>query len=326
LLAIPGTRNAGIVSLLPLSGLLSTVDVAFPDRPAPPPDEVPQAHFRIASADYFAAAGITVIAGRPFVESDTSRGDPVVIVSRTFADRHWPGQPAVGKHVQIVLDRPSTPLEVVGVVGDVKQFDVDAVPTADLYVPIHQMPAGQASTLAARMYWVVRTNIDPKTLSPAIRQAVQNVDSDIATSTVRTLEEIVSLTLAPRRTNVWLLQVFGGIAVVLCVIGVYGMAAFSASRRRRELAIRSAFGANRRQLVALMCRGEVKTLVVGLVVGLAAAAAWAPTLLGVVFATSPWDPATYVAVAGVIMVTGTVASFLPARRAARANPADLLRG
>src|SRR6185436_3763576 len=139
-LAIPGTRHAGAVSLLPLSGLLSTVDLAFPDRPAPPPDEVPQAHFRIASADYFAAAGISVIAGRPFADGDTSRGRPVAIVSRTFANRHWAGQPAVGKHVQIVLDRPSLPLEIVGVVSDVKQFDVDAVPTADLYVPIHQMP------------------------------------------------------------------------------------------------------------------------------------------------------------------------------------------
>ena len=106
---VPGVETTGVVSLLPLSGLLSTMDVAFPDRPAPPPDEVPQAHFRVASPGYFAAAGITVLAGRAFTEHDRTDAQPVTIVSRTFADRHWPGAPAVGKSVQIVQANLSPP-------------------------------------------------------------------------------------------------------------------------------------------------------------------------------------------------------------------------
>lgn len=128
--ALSGIRAAGVVSLRPLSGLLSTMDVAFPDRPAPAPEAVPQAHFRVASAGYFAAAGIPVVAGRAFL--DVRRSQPVAIVSQTFASRHWPGIPAVGHAVQIVESQPSAPMEVVGVVADVKQFGLDGPPTPEL--------------------------------------------------------------------------------------------------------------------------------------------------------------------------------------------------
>jgi len=147
--SIPGTQQVGAVSLRPLSGLLSAMDVAFPDRPAPPPDEVPQAHFRIASPGYFAAAGISVLAGREFTDHDLPRSPLVAIVSRTFAERHWPGDVAIGKPVQLVLSDPSPALEVVGVVNDVKQFGLDGAATADLYVPLAQMPPSQVPLVAA---------------------------------------------------------------------------------------------------------------------------------------------------------------------------------
>src|SRR5262249_30985189 len=144
-----------MISLLPLSGLLSTMDISFPGRPAPPPDEVPQAHFRVTSPEYFSAAGISITDGRPFTDLDRQDSLPVAIVSRTLAARHWPGERAIGKMIQI--DQPgSRPMQVVGVVNDVKQFALDGPPTADLYVPLHQMPSSQAGLLAARTYWVVR--------------------------------------------------------------------------------------------------------------------------------------------------------------------------
>ena len=134
--AISGVRAVGVISLLPLSGLLSTIDIAFADRPAPPPDEVPQAHFRIASAGYFAAAGIGVIDGREFTDRDGPQARPVAIVSRALAERHWPGRRVVGQSIQVAQSPPSPMLEIVGVVRDVKQFTVDGAATADLYVPI----------------------------------------------------------------------------------------------------------------------------------------------------------------------------------------------
>src|SRR5262249_44620446 len=142
---IPGARAAGVVSLLPLSGLLSAMDFVLPDRPAPPPDEVPQAHYRIAGAGYFAAAGIDVIDGREFAESDNAQAAPVAIVRRALAERHWPDTRAVGRHLRALPSPVAPPLEIVGVVKDVKQFTVDGRATADLYVPLAQAPASQVS-------------------------------------------------------------------------------------------------------------------------------------------------------------------------------------
>ena len=322
---LPGVRAVGAVSLLPLSGLLNTMDVVLPDRPAPPPDEVPQGHFRIASAGYFEAAGVRVFAGRAFSASDTSTSRPVVVVSRTFADRHWPGEPAVGKFLQLAIGPSPPPLEVVGVVNDVKQFTLDRAPTADVYVPLLQMPASQASQLVARMYWVVRTEDDPRRLESAVRNAVHTVDPDVATSSTRTLDVLLRSSLAPRRMNVRLLEVFGQVAIALSAMGVYAVAAFSAGARKRELAIRSAFGAGRRQLAQLLVADELRPALVGLSLGLAAALALSRFLGGVLFAISPTDPVTYAAVGISLLAVTAIAAFLPARRAGRVDPAELLR-
>jgi predicted permease len=323
--AIGGIDTAGMVSLLPLSGLLSTMDVAFPDRPAPPPDEVPQAHFRIANPGYFAAAGIAVLDGRGFSDLDRSDGKLVAVVSRTFADRHWPGTRAVGRSVQIVQATASAPLEVVGVVGDVKHFALDAPPTADLYVPLRQMPVSQAALLAARMFWVVRGRIAPTAMAAAAREAIAQVDPDVATSSARTLESVVSTSLGARRVNLRLLEVFGQIAIVLCGIGVYGVAAFSARTRSRELAVRAALGARRRDLAALMLRSELGPVVIGIAVGFFAALLTAPRLFGTPFETSPRDIVTYVSVGFGLLLVAVLANCAPARRAASADPAAALQ-
>jgi putative ABC transport system permease protein len=323
--AIGGIRAVGVVSLLPLSGLLSTQDIAFPDRPAPPPDEVPQAHFRIASDGYFAAAGIGVIDGREFTHADATHARPVAIVSRTLAERHWPGQRVPGKHLRIAQGPQSPLLEIVGVVKDVKQFGVDGVPTADLYVPLAQMPRSQTPVVASRMYWVVRTEGDPARSVQQIRRAVRAVDHDVATSSVRTLDDVLSLSLGSRQTNVRLLEVFGEVALLLAAIGVYAMAAFSAAARRRELAIRSAFGASRGDLIRLVVLGEMRPVLVGVALGLAAARVVAHSLGGVLFSISPSDGPTYVSVAAALVTLTLAATWVPASRAGRADPAELLR-
>jgi len=323
--ALPGVQHVGAVSLLPLSGQLAAMDIEFPDRPAPPPDEVPQAHFRIAGAGYFAAAGIAVLEGREFAERDTARGAPVAIVSETFATRHWAGQPAVGKHLRIVLSPPAPELEVVGVVRDVKQYGLDGSPTADLYVPIHQMPPSQTSLIAGRMYWVVRAQADGRVIAGAVRDAIHTVDPDVATSSTHTLEDVLATSIASRRVNVRLLEFFGQVAMLLTILGTYALAAFAAGMRRRELAIRAAFGASQRSLTQLMLRGELPSLVGGLVAGLAFAVVAVRALGDMLFATSPWDPLVYTLVAGAMLGVTAVATWLPARRAAVSDPSELLR-
>ena len=323
--AIAGVDAAGAVSLLPLSGLLSTMDIAFPDRAAPPPDEVPQAHFRVASAGYFAAAGIAVLQGRAFTEHDRADGQPVAIVSCTFADRHWPGEEAVGKSLQIVQSKLSPRLEVVGVVNDVKHFTLDAPSTADLYVPLRQMPASQASFLAARMFWVIRAQAEPSRLAPAVREAVLAIDPGVATSSARTLEAVVSTSLGARRVNVRLLEVFGQVAILLCAVGVYGVAAFSARTKRRELAIRAALGARQHDLTRLMLRSELWPVAIGIGIGLAGAFLMAQRLFGTPFETSPRDAATYAAVGAGLLIITALASYAPVRRAGNVDPAEALR-
>ena len=322
LTAIPGVETAGMVSLLPLSGLLSTMDVAFPDRPAPPPDEVPQAHFRVASPGYFAAGGIRLIEGRAFTDHDRADGQPVAIVSRTFADRHWPGEHAIGKSVQVVQSSASPPLEVVGVVNDVRHFTLDAAPTSDLYVPLRQMPTSQATFLAARMFWVVRGHADSPVLARAVHEAVLQIDPGIATSSARTLEAVLSMSLGARRTNVRLLEVFGQVAIVLCAIGVYAVVAFSVGTRRREFAIRAALGARRQDLSRLMLRSELMPIVGGIGLGLAVALVATPALFGIPFDTDPREAFTYVSVGMGVLAVATLASVLPIHRASASKPGN----
>ncbi|HEY7500655.1 MAG TPA: ABC transporter permease [Vicinamibacterales bacterium] len=323
--SIGGIRAAGAVSLRPLSGLLSTMDVAFPDRPAPPPDEVPQAHFRIASAGYFSAAGIRVLAGREFTAEDRAGSQRVAIVSRTFADRHWPGATAIGRSVQIVQSAPSRPMEVVGVVSDVKQFGVDGSSTADLYVPLPQMPASQAPLVAARIYWIVRTDGDPRQFALRVREIVQSVDGDVAASNIQSLREVLDGSIAGWRANVRLLEAFAPLASLLCAAGVYAVASFSASARQRELAIRAALGATRRELTTRMVGEEMRPLAIGLAIGLAASVVAAPELGALLFKTSPLEPWPYALAALSLLGIGTSASYLPARRAGSSDPSELLR-
>ena len=322
---LPGTRAVGVVTLRPLSGWLSTMDLAFPDRPAPPPDEVPQAHYRIASAGYFAAAGIPVIAGRPFLDSDHGRSRPVAIVSQTFASRHWPGVSAIGRAVQIVESQPSPPMEVVGVVADVKQFALDGPPTADLYVPLPQMPASQANPVAARTTWILRTNGDPRALVNRLTEIVHGVDPNVAASSIQTLDDVVESSIAAWRIDVRLLQTFGVLAIALCTIGVYAVASFSAGTRRRELAIKAALGATRRDLITRTLREELWPVALGVMIGAAAATAIAPRLGSLLFRASPFDLSSYATACAALIAAAFIASYMPARQAGDSNPADLLR-
>jgi hypothetical protein len=217
-------------------------------------------------------------------------------------------------------------LEIVGVVSDVKQFGPDAPATADLYVPIDQMPAFQAPLIAARMNWVVRGHADVATWTPAIRSAVVEVDPGVAASSARTLRTLWEAALASRRTNVRLLEIFGNVAAVLCAIGVYGVAAFATRARRRELAIRAALGAGRRDLMFTLFSAEWRAVMVGLGLGFVLAFLAAPALFGGAFDVNPRAAATLSGVAAVLAVVAGAAISFPVRAGGNVNPADILRG
>jgi hypothetical protein len=210
------------------------------------------------------------------------------------------------------------------VVSDVKQFTLDGPTTADLYVPLHQMPAFQAPLIASRMYWVVRGRGDTASIAQAVRSAVTQVEPNVAAGSVRTLEAVWLASLGSRRANVRLLQTFGNVALILCATGVYGVTAFAARMRRRELAIRSALGASRRELTMSMLRRELIPVLLGLGVGLVVAPMTVSHPFLGAFGTSPRDVRTYIQVAMMLLAIAVVATYIPVRRAGAANPSEVL--
>jgi len=308
LLAAPHVRDVSSISLLPLSGLLSTIDYRVSGRPEPPQDEIPQAHYRIVIPAYFRVMGIALREGREFTDEDRESSRRVAIVSRALARRHWPAGAPVGKHIVVGADT----LEVVGVCADVKQFGLDGAPTADLYVPLRQAPANQAPFLAARTYWVVRADGDPMAIADAVRREIRGVDGEVAASSVRTLRDLLNASIGSRQFNASLLEVLGLSGLWLSMVGVYGVTAFSVRLRSRDIAIRLACGATPRRVVQQIVASELPAIVVGLTSG--GAMAWA-------LSHDPWIALVIGLALGSIAL---LACYLPARRAAAMDPLPAL--
>ena len=315
-----GIREAAAISLMPLSGLLSTQDYRVVGQAEPSPDEVPQAHYRITTPGYFHVMGIG-LQGREFDDYDRDNTSRVAIISRTLADRHWSNRSPLGEHV--VVGRDS--LEVVGVCDDVKQFGLDAGKTADLYVPLRQMPGNQAQFVAARMYWVLKTSDDPMTAAESVRAVVRGVDRDVATSSTRSMAQIVGASIGSRRFNTELIEIAGAASVLLALLGVYAVTAFAIDRRTREIGIRLALGARRWQVIRAVLRIEWTAIAIGLAIGIAAAAVVSEILSSTLFASPGAEPGVIAGTAIMLGVAAVVASYVPARRAAGRDPLETLR-
>jgi putative ABC transport system permease protein len=318
--AVPGVRDVSAISLLPLAGLLSTQDYRIVGQPAPSPNDVPQAHYRIAMPGYFRVMGIG-LKGREFDETDRDETRRVTVISRTLAMRHWPDRTPIGQHIVVGRDT----LEVVGVCDDVKQFSLAADPTADLYVPLRQMPASQAQFLAARMYWLVRTAGDPMVVADLIRARVRRLDNEIATSSSRPMTGVIAESIGSRRFNADLMAIASLSSLLLALIGVYSVTAFSTRRRTREIGIRVALGAQGGEVVRSVLAAEGMAIGLGLAIGAAGAVGIARMLASVLFASEGVDLAMIAAAVATLGGAASVATYLPARRAARIDPLSALR-
>ena len=318
---LDGVRDAAAVSLLPLSGLLNTVDYRAVGRPEPPPDEVPQAHYRIVTPGYFEVMGIAVRDGREFGDGDRETTRRVAVVSRTLADRHWPGASPIGEHV--VVDNDT--LEIVGVCADVRQFGLDAGRTADLYVPLRQMPKAQAQFVAARMYWVIRATGDAPVLADRVRAEVRRIDTEVAASSIRTMPQILSASTGSRRFNTGLIRIAAAAGLLLAIVGVYAVTAFAVGRRTREIGIRLTLGATPRQVRRLLIGAEIRSMAIGLAAGIVGALGVSRVMSRLLFASPGLDLSVIAAVAVVLAAAALVACVVPIQRAIRADPLVALR-
>ena len=315
--ALPGVEASGGVSFLPLNGLGSATDFSIVGRPKPSPGNEPVADVRVVTHDYFKAMRIPLIEGRLFDSRDTGDQRHHVIVSEALVRRFFPNEDAIGK--RLVIDwSDAVPDEIIGVVGDVHLSSLDAQPRATTYWP----PARFAYP------WntvVIRTSGDPTRVVPQVAAIVRQYDSTIALADVRTLDDVMSISVAERRLTMILLTSFAGLALLLAGIGIYGVVSYAVSQRTHEIGIRMALGAERSAVMRMIVSQALVPAVAGIVIG--GGGAWLLTRLmkALLFGITPSDPATFAAVAVLLVLVATAAAAIPGLRATHVDPLVALR-
>ena len=313
---LPDVESAAAVSVFPFAGVSANVVFTAPARPPSAPGEFLTANFSAATPGYFHAMGIPLVAGRGFEAADHAGAPFVVVVNRATADRYFPGENPIGQVVRILGPKPRT---IVGVIPDLRQRALQIPSEPEIYAPHSQFPAGG-------MFLVVRARSDrPERLAASVRAAVRSIDRDLPIASVRTGADLVGDTLSDRRLSLVLLSVFAAVALVLAVIGVYGVLSFTVSQQTKEIGIRMAFGAAHRDVLALMLWKGLWPVAVGLTVGLGAALGTTRVLATMLFEVRPTDPLTLAGVAALLLTAAVVAVLAPARRAARVDPLIAVR-
>jgi putative ABC transport system permease protein len=313
----PGVEAAA-VSMPLLGGWQSSFSVE--GRPEPPPGQRPSADIARVTPGYFAAMGVRVLEGRVFEERDREGAPAVCIVDDTFARTHWPGESALGKRVKFggLDDKDEAWMEVVGRVAHVKNYGVDEESRVELYLPYYQSSASGFTLLA-------RTSAGAGPAAAAMRGSLRAADPGLPLYGLRTLEEIVAERSAGRRLAAQLIAVFASLALALAAVGIYGVMSYAVAQRTQEIGIRMALGAEREHVLRMVLRNGTVLALAGIAIGLAAAFALARLIAALLFETSTADPPTFSAVPVLLLAVALLASYLPARRAARVDPMAALR-
>lgn len=321
--ALPGVQAVAAANVVPMNGYLATT-AFFVDGVIA--KNAPEAHYRMITPGYFRALGIPLLRGRAFDATDRSGSAPVAIVNETFARQYLHGRNPVGSRMRLD-DGEKVPrdVQIVGVVGDVRHFGLEKEATIEVYVPIGQVPDPTTIWLANNMYWVVQTSGAPLAAANAVRRQIAAVDPAVPASFVRSMDQWIGGTLAPRRFNLQLVGAFAGAALLLAVVGVYAVSAFSVTARTREIGIRTALGASRRAVTGLVLRTGVPPVLGGLAVGTGVAVVLAPALSGMLFGVTPHDWTSLAIGPAALASAAFLATIVPARRAARIDPVVALR-
>ena len=321
--SVPGVETAAATRDLPMSGVDPSLPFTIAGRPAPERGKEPVARWRAASPGYFRTMGVPMKSGREFSEGDTANSPCVAIISETMAKRFWPEENATGKRIRPGYPGDPPLCEIVGVVGDVRQWLAYEEPPVAYYaysqIPASSMPAMGWITLVAR------ARRDAAGAAAEMRTEIGRVDKDLPAARVVSMQELLHEASGAVRFETLLLAIFSALALSLAAVGVYGVISYAVARREREIGIRIALGAERGDVIRLVLRqGSVFTLA-GVGIGLAGAAALTRALASLLYGVKPWDAATFAGVAGLMACVSLAASYFPARRAARVDPATALR-
>jgi putative ABC transport system permease protein len=303
---------------LPLSGANAGRGLTIEGRVASPQDGA-SAGYRLTCPRYFATLGIPLIGGREFTDRDVAKADKVAIINRAMAERYWPGGTALGQRFKMgPLQNPNPWITVVGIAENTRHFGLDSEVRREFFMPYSQY-AWPVMTVVAK------TIGDPLSWQRSLKDVIRRVDPDLPVARVQSMNAIVSSSVNWRETPMRLLTAFAIIALLLASIGVYGVLAYYVSQRTREIGVRAALGASRRQLASLVVRQSLLPIVSGVVAGIAGSLASGPLLQQFLFEVSPGDPQVLGTIVTLLICVGLLACWLPARRAAAIDPIVALR-
>jgi putative ABC transport system permease protein len=315
--ALPGVQSVGMTSQLPLGGNMDGYGVHIEGKLSPNPQNDPSADGYSISPDYLRSMRIPVLRGRAFSESDRAETQPVVLVNQTLAKRMWPDEDPVGKRVKVGgMDSPWR--VIVGVVGDVLHAGLDASQSNQIYLP-------ETQSTDSGVVLVVRTSGPPAELAGGLRRVVADIDKNQPLSKIAPMDEVLIGSLAQRTFTLGLLGGFAGLALLLAAVGIYGLISYLVSLRGQEIGVRMALGALPLDILKMVLREGMKLAAIGLTLGVAIGLSAARALSGLLFRVRPSDPLALVGGASLLMLTAALASYLPARRAAHADPMMALR-
>ena len=318
--ALPGVTHASAVLPLPLSGDRVRTSFETEGRPMAAGD-LPSAELRTIGLNYFQAMGIPLVKGRDFIARDDGKAPGVIIVNSAFAEKFFPGEDPIGKHIKpgISFDGDEPPMrEIVGVVGNVKHLKLDAAEEAEFYAPHAQIPFDS-------MTIVVKSNNDPRGLVGAVQQEVKAIDKDLPVFDIKTLDDYVAGAVAQPRFNTLLLAIFAGLALVLTAVGLYGVMSYAVAQRTHEIGIRMALGAQSSDVLKLVVSQGMILTSIGVAIGLSAAFALTRLMASLLYGVSATDPATFAIVAAMLSAVAFVACYIPARKATKVDPMIALR-
>jgi predicted permease len=318
--ALPGVQSAGVGTPIPMIGSQMLIGFNIEERPSPESNR-PRSDMAIVTPGYFGTLGIALLKGRNFSEHDDASATMVLIVNKAFADKFFPGEDIIGKRIASGATNGKTGVryeQIVGLVENAKQSALEISPEPIYYFPYKQLPWGVGTILA-------RTLVSPRSLEFSARAAVASLDPQIPVYQVRTMEELSASAIAQPRFQSILLGSFAGIALLLTVVGVYGVLTYSVARRTREIGVRIALGATRRNVVVMVLARAMRLLVAGLALGLAGAVAEGYLIRTMLYGVQPTSPLLPLLASAVLVAVSLLAAYLPAQRAASVDAMQALR-
>jgi putative ABC transport system permease protein len=313
--ALPGVKSAAFVWGLPLTGNQWRVPIGIEGRPPANPQDRIFVPLRTVTPDYFKLMGIALRRGRTFDAHDNAAAAKVVVINEEMARRHFPGENPIGRHLTL---QPGKPMEIAGVVGDLRNKGLNAPVEAEVYLPFFQSPAFSK-------HLVLRTSVEPLGVVAEARRELRQIDPGVIVEKVKTMERIRDDSISAQRFAVTLLSAFSAVALVLAAVGIYGVMAHTVAQRSHEIGIRVAIGAQKWHVLRLILGHGLALTAIGIVLGLAGAAALTRVLQSLLFEIEPTDPLTFTAVPLVLVTVALLACWLPARRATSIDPVVVLR-